>query len=177
MTVPQHEAALMQALGFTPDDLAANRAGEMSEMQLYTLRLRLRRSVLIGGLLVFAGVFIASLMLFMGRHSEGGAIILSLIGIGLTLCNAALLGIFVRYWLRLAADIREGRVSVTYGTLKRVIKPVSRRVLNYAIRVGEAEVFVSQALFEVLAHNRSYTLYRAPNTGSLLAIEQDGEGA
>lgn len=162
---------LMQALGFTPDDLAANRAGKLSAMQDYVLRVRRRRSIGVGVLVLLFNVFIASLLIFIGSR-DGGSVILTLLGIGVTICSAALMGLFTRYWLRLSADIRGGTVQTATGPLERVIKPVSRSVVNYMIRVEAVEVFISKEAFEVFEHEQPYTLYRAPYTGMLLSAEQ-----
>lgn len=163
--------SLMQALGFDAADLDANRAGTFSDMQLYRLRLRRARAIAIGWSILLASAFAAALLIFMGSREDGSPI-LTFIGIGITICCAALGGVFARYWLRLSADIREQRVQVSRGTLERVIKPVSRRVFNYMIRVGQAEVFVSKEAFDVFEHQRSYILYRAPYTGTLLSAER-----
>lgn len=160
----------MQAAGFTAQDLAANREGRLSERQDYQLRLRRIRAALIGSLLVLLGVFVATLFLFFGSRQSN--MILSLVGIGITLCNAVLAGTFARYWLRLTSDIRGGVVVATSGPLERVVKPVSRRVVNTMLRVADAEVFVSKELFEATAHRLPYTLYRAPTTGALLSLER-----
>ena len=165
------DLALMRALGFTADDLAANRAGQLSEMQLYWLRVRRRRSIFTGLIIILVLVFIASLFIFLGQR-EGGSIILAFIGIGLMLCNAALVGVFARHWLRLSADLREKSVQTTTGPLERVIKPVGRRVLNYAIRVDDIELFVSKEVFDIFVHQAPYTIYRASYTGALLSVER-----
>jgi hypothetical protein len=166
-----HEALLMQALGFASDDLAANRAGQLSEMQHYLFRVKRRRSIAIGALIVLVCVFIASLLVFMGGREDGSAI-LTLIGIGVTICSAAIMGVFARYWMRLTVDIQNKSVQAYSGKLERVIKPVNRRVMNYMIRVDGAETFVSKEAFETFDHLIDYTIYRAPSTGTLLSAER-----
>ncbi|MFW5691056.1 MAG: hypothetical protein ACOCXZ_01035 [Chloroflexota bacterium] len=168
---------LQQALRFRPDDLTANRNGQLSEVQAYTLRLRRRRSIIIGIALLIVIAFVSTLFLYGGSQPDG-SVILTLIGIGLTLCNAALIGIFGRFWMRLTADIRAGQVNAHTGPLERVIKPMNRRVLNYMIRVGEAEMFVSKETFDAFEHQQPYAIYRAPYTGVLLSAERlDSTGA
>ena len=162
---------LATEIGFTADDLAANRAGELSERQAYTLRLRRRRSIAIGLVILLVVIFVATLFLFAGTR-EGGSVILSIIGVALTVCNAALMGVFARYWMRLTGDIQRGEAMAYTGELERVLKPVSRRVVNYMIRVEEAEVFVSKEAFELFEHEAPYTIYRAPYTGPLLSVER-----
>ena len=68
--------------------------------------------------------------------------------------------------------IHEKSAQATTGTLERVIKAVNKRVFNYLIRVGEVEVFVSKEAFEAFAHEMQYTIYCAPNTGTLLSAER-----
>lgn len=166
--------ALARALGFSPDDLEANRAGQLSPMQDYRLRLRRRRIAFIGALLVLGLAFVATVFLYLG--GQDGSTILTVIGIGLTLCNAALLGVFARGWLRVNADIQRGEVVALSGEMQRVIKPVSRQVFNYVVRVGQAELFVSKEAFEAFGHTQQPVLYRVPYSGTLLSAE-DGHDA
>jgi hypothetical protein len=168
------QAMLMQELNFTPDDLEANRAGQMSDMQHWRLRTRRRRSIFIGMMLTVIIVFIASLFIFMGQQDDGSTI-MTMVGISLTLLNAAIIGIFARFWLRLSTDIGEKRVIITTGRLERVIKPINRRVLNYLIRVDDVEVVIAKEAFDQFEHNTPYTLYTAPHTGAMLAAEPGEE--
>lgn len=161
----------MPALRFNETDLSANREGRLSEVQAYRLRVRRQRSILSGVALTLAAALIATLFLFAGRRGDN--LILTFVGIGVTLCSAAITGIFSRYWLRLTADIQGDRVQVLRGTLERVIRPVTRRAVNYVVRVGEAEMSVSQEAFEAFEHQGRYVLYRAPYSGMLLAAEPD----
>ena len=170
--VPERPS-LAQAIGFTAADLEANRSGLLSEMQHYRLRVRRWRSVAVGVAILLVAAFIATLLIFSGTR-DNGSIILLIIGIGVTICNAALVGLFVRHWLRLSADIREGRAILTSGELERVVKPVSKRVMQYMIRVDEAEIMVSKDVFEAFEHHQPYILYLAPYTGTLLSAERGG---
>ncbi len=162
--------ALMQEIRFNQEDLKANRSGQLSEVQHYTLRVRRRQAIFLGVVILIVVAFIATLMIFLGTR-DNGSTILAMLGIGMTLCTAALAAIFGRYWLRLTADIRGQRVMISQGSVERVIKPVTRRVVNYMIRVGDAEVFVSKEAFDIFEHDRPYVLYRAPYTGLLLSVE------
>lgn len=163
--------ALQQALRFSDDDLSANRQGRLSEMQHYRLRVRRRRSIGVGVLAILVAAFIATLLIFAGGRSDNA--ILVMVGIGVTLCSAALTGVFARYWLRLSAAIRSGEVAVTSGEVERVVRPVTRRVVNTLIRVGDVEMFVARETFDTFTHHGRYTLYRVPTTGELLAAEPE----
>jgi hypothetical protein len=161
---------LMTALGFTAEDLAQNRAGQMSEIQRYNLSVRRQRAVVTGIVILLLVTFVATFLIFIGGRQDSP--ILTVIGIGVTILNAVLAGIFARYWFRLSADISSGTAQAASGTLERVIKPVNRRVMNYVIRVGEAEVFIPREVFDVFAHRTPYTIYRTPHTGTLLSAER-----
>jgi hypothetical protein len=154
------------ALKFTQDDLLSNRTGQLSEMQLYQLRVRRRQSILLGLGLTFIFTLIASLMLYNATP------IRLFIGIGVTLCNALVLGILGRYWMRLTADIRAEQVDIISGELERVVKPVTQRIINYMIRIGQVEVIVPKDTFKVFEHQTHYTLYRTHYTGTLLSAER-----
>lgn len=161
---------LSQLLNFTPDDLAMNREGKLSEMQDYRLRVRRRRTEVLGVMLVLGSAFIASVCIYLGNRNDSP--IMTLVGISITICSAALTGVFVRFWLRVNEDIRSGKVLIHSGTLERVLKPVNRRIVTYIIRVDQAEVAVDKETFIAFEHGASYRIYRAPYSGSLLAAER-----
>lgn len=163
------DTALMRELEFTLDDLSANRTGKLSEMQLDRLRLRRQRSILTGTGIVVALAFAASLCLFGGLR---GSAILTVIGLGLTVCATVVMSTFARYWLRLSADIREGTASTFSGPLERVVKPVNRRIVTYLLRVGGAEFSVTKDVFKLFDHEKKYALYRAKFSGLLLSAER-----
>ncbi len=160
---------LAWALDFSEDDLQANRQGKLSEMQIYHLRLRRQRAVLTGLAIIFLFVLSATGLLFLGRTQDSA--ILTILGIGVTLGNAAMTGIFARYWLRINADIRQGKVRAITGRLERVVKPVTRRVVNMLIRVEDYETIVTKEAFDSFAHLQPYTLYVTSYTGALLSAE------
>lgn len=165
----EQSADLPRLFNFTLHDLDSNRAGELSDMQQYRLRLRQRRGILMGAALVIAGALVATGFIFMGGRTENP--ILTFVGIGVTLCSAAITGIFGRFWMRLNADIQANRAQIFEGELERVIKPMSRSVVTYLVRVGDAEVVISKDAFKALKHGARYRLYRTPYSGILLAIE------
>ena len=159
---------LMRELEFTAEDLAANRAGQLSETQVDRLRARRKRSIATGIAITLALAFIASLCIFGGMQGSG---VLLIIGVGLTLVSAVITGTFARYWLRLSSDIRENTVSAFSGQIERIVKPVNQRIATYLLRVGGAEFAVTKEQFRAFAHEAPYTLYRAKYTGTLLSAE------
>ena len=165
MTTP----TLMQVFNFTPDDLTANRDGKLGEVQRYHLSVRLRQSVLVGVGILLALALVATFCLFYGSRQDSP--VLTLTGIGVTLCSAAVMGNFARGWLRLNADLSGGAVQRHHGALERVIKPVTRRVVIYLIRVDGAEFNVGKDAFKLFTHGKIYTVYRAPHSGQMVGVE------
>lgn len=163
------DADLMSLLRFSPDDLESNREGRLSEMQQYYLRVRRQRAILIGlgGILVTA--FVATLFIFLGQQDD--SLILNVIGVGITVCGAAITGVFARYWMRLSADIHRGEIAVVRGEIERVLKPINKQIITYILRIGRVEVAVSKETFKAFEHGKSYILYRTPHSGLLLAAE------
>lgn len=164
------DTALMQQLDFTADDLAANRAGRLSERQTAALRAKRTRSIALGAGILLVMALAATACIFAGIR---GSAILLVIGIGLTITSAAITGTFARHWLRLSADLRHESVSAFSGMLERVVKPVNRRIVTYLLRVDGAEFNVDKETFKAFAHEAPYTLYRARYTGTLLSAEAD----
>lgn len=162
---------LAQAIGFSDADLSANRDGKLSEAQLFALQKRRSRVIYIGLGAFGVLTILATLFLFMGSKPDNSGI-LSLIGVGLSVCNALVIGIFFRAWLRLNGDITVGRVLAVSGKLERVLKPLNRRVMNYMIRIDSVEMYVNKEVFIAFEHEATYTLYRTPYNRTLVSAER-----
>lgn len=163
-------ATLAQQLDFTLHDLDLNRTGRLSDQQTARLRRRRWRTTGIAAAVMLGFIIAASAFIFIGNRSETPIMIF--VGIGLTVCSAALMGSFIRFWLRLHHDITTGNVEIISGKLERVLKPVNRRVMTYIIRIGEAEIVVNKETFKAFEHDAHYHLYRAPHSSTLLAAER-----
>jgi hypothetical protein len=159
----------MQVFDFTPQDLEHNRTGQLSPMQRYRLGVRLRQSIGLGLLVMLGLALAATFCLFIGSRQQSA--ILSLIGVGITLCSAAILGGFARSWMRLNTDLQDNRAARHHGPLERVVKPLNRRVVIYLVRVDGAEFNVGKEAFKLFQHKAVYTIYRAPHSGQLLSVE------
>lgn len=162
---------LAQAIGFSDGDLLANREGNLSEAQLFALQKRRSRVIYIGLGAFGVLTILATLFLFMGSKPDNSGI-LNLIGVGLSICNAFMIGIFFRAWLRLNGDINGGRVLAISGKLERVLKPLNRRVMNYMIRIDSVEMYVNKEVFIAFEHEATYTLYRTPYNRTLVSAER-----
>jgi hypothetical protein len=162
---------LNTALEFSPDDLEANRAGHLSEMQNYHLRVKRQRSIFIGLALIFVMAFIATLCIFVGQRSDSS--VLMIIGIGVTIISAAMTGVFARYWMRVSSDIGENKVLAISGKIELVAKVHVRfRTVTYFLRIGQTELMVPKEIFNAFEQGKTYRLYRTPYSGMLLSAEQ-----
>jgi hypothetical protein len=160
--------SLSEALQFTPDDLAANREGRLSAAQSERLRHLRRRSVMVGlSMIVLIGL-VAAALLFVALRNQSG--ILQLVGIGVTITNAAITGVLARNWLRLSGDLRDGRASALTGEARHTIR-VTGRIANYLLRVEREEMNVSKPVFFAFEEGRRYRFYRAPASRVLLSAE------
>lgn len=165
--VPPVES-LMPALGFHSGDLAANRAGRLSEDQHGRLRAMRLRSGLIGGGLFLLFALIATGLLFVAQQHDTP--ILGLVGLLVTVANVIIVGMFGRGWMRLSADLRRGNVAATSGPMERVLRPAGR-LHNYALRINGVEFVVNKETFKLFRHEIPYTLYSTPYSHILLAAE------
>jgi hypothetical protein len=129
-----------------------------------------RRALLIGlaGFLVFA--FSATTFLYFGQANS--SLVLSLVGIFLTLLNALFVGMFGRQWMRLQSDLRAGSVEIIQGELERIVK-AGGRANNFLLRVDDAEFYVKKETFNLFRHEEPYRFYRAAHSQVLLAAEPD----
>jgi hypothetical protein len=165
---------LMRLLNFSAEDLEANRAGRMSVAQTSRLKQRRRRSVLIGIGAMLVAALIATTFLYLGNQQASS--ILMLVGWGVAILNAVMMGVFLRHWLRLGADIGGGTVATICGATTFTVRMLNPRMALYLVRVeqeaGAVELDVARETFEALRRHQGHCcFYRAPYTGTLLAVD------
>jgi hypothetical protein len=160
---------LKQTLGFTDSDLATNREGHLSARQRERLRQMRLRSIWIGaaGALVIA--LLATILLFTGGRND--SVILTLAGIGVTICGTAMLGLFTRHWLRLGADLQDDRVEQVSGMVERTIR-VSGRSAQYMLKIGGVEIGLPKDTLKLFEHEASYAIYRTLHGRGLFSAER-----
>jgi hypothetical protein len=166
---PSERIDLAAALGFTADDLAANRAGQLSAAQDARLRQAWRRQLIVTVSLVIALMFGATFALFFGQRNDSA--VLSFIGILLTVINAGVVGLAAQAYLRVNGDRARGGVLATSGAITRTLRVVSGRVTVCVIKLGGDEVIVSKPVFNAFEEGGRYTLYRTPISKTLLSAE------
>jgi hypothetical protein len=164
---------LEAALEFSPDDLAANRAGTLSARQ----RARLdrawhrQRALAIGA--GIALVFISALCLYLGRR---GDIVFTAMGLAFTGLLAALIGIATQAAIRYQRDTLRPVLAQTTA-VERVLRIVGGTYL-YVARIGAGagrheDIRVTKQVFNAFSEDTAYRLYRAAGSGALLSAERD----
>lgn len=161
-------AALADVLNFSAEDLAANRAGGLSDAQRARLTRGWQRTVwIIAGLVVAFGL-LATILLFLGQRNESP--ILGIIGITITVVNAVLVGLGAQSYLRTTSDLRGGRVTVLDGVVTHTIR-VTGRAATYILKLDGQEIIVPKVVFFAFEDSKPYRLYRAPASKTLLSAE------
>lgn len=165
---------MQQMMGFTSNDLAANRAGQMSERQCHALQVQRQRrmvefSLALGGVLIFFMLMSLSIL----TAGEGG-VLLAVLFLASVFGRAAARNSIWRFWRGVGSDLQTARASMVYG---RVYVDISRlrAVQIYHLHVaarGRARSFEideeTSKLFEV---GQPYRIYFAPQSGVILSAE------
>ena len=168
MSTANPPSALNEALGFSDADLAANRAGRLTEAQIARLRRNWRRTLWITVGIVVIGGLAATTFLFLGQRNNSA--ILTLLGIIITVINATTVGLGAQSYLRLSRDVTSAEISAISGVVSHTIR-VSGRVATYVLKVADQELVVPKPVFFAVEDGKAYHLYRAPNTKTLLSGE------
>jgi hypothetical protein len=165
----QPSADLMAALGFTEQDLTANREDHLSDAQEARLRRGWRRTLLIGIGLLIAGIFGATLLLFLGQQNQSP--VLTIMGLAVTVLNALLVGIGAQHAIRYRTDVDSGRVERLSGPVTHTVRVYSGRAAAYVLKIGGQDVVVTKPVFHAFVENGRYTLYRSAGSRALLSAE------
>jgi uncharacterized membrane protein YidH (DUF202 family) len=159
---------LDEALNISSEDLAANRAGRLSEAQGRRLQRGWRRTLAILIAVVVIVGLIATVALFFGQRNSSS--ILTLVGIVLTVINAVIVGIGAQSYIRTSSDLRGGSIAEVSGVVKHTVR-VSGRVATYVLTLDGQEVIVPKPVFFAIEEGKPYRLYRAPASKTVLAAE------
>ena len=163
--------ALMNAMGFTQQDLKANQQGLLSHAQAARLKLNRRRQTLLAAFFFCVLVVAASALIYAGQVNSNQ--ILGASGVILILVNAILTGIAGRAYMRLSKDLRVSEVEVLAGEVARVLRR-GRSGDNYLLRIDGCSIQVNRDIFLCFRHQLPYRIYRSANARLLLSAEPIG---
>ncbi len=162
-----HHSLLMNALNFTPDDLAANRRGR------YTLRQRDQLIQALGSILPITALFFLLGLLFFAADTslEFYQHIMSSQSVGLTLVGFALF-IAIRYWFPLILDLLSGEVTTVTG-LAQPSYGLYRGRLNveYYLKIDIKTFHIQWETYQVIDSHR-YSVYYTPCSMRILSAER-----
>jgi hypothetical protein len=161
---------LTSALGFTADELAANRENRLSTAQEERLRHAARRLLVIGiGGIIVIGLG-AAVLIFIAQQNNSA--ILFLIGVVLTIVNAAIVGLLVQNRLRSQSDLTQP-VRTQEGIVHRTLR-ISGRTPTYILRIGNEQIIVNKPTFNAFIDGAVYKLYRTAGSKALISAELVG---
>jgi hypothetical protein len=160
---PQTRISLQQALGFTDDDLQANRLSNLSDAQ--KTRLRGERFwdivfIIVFGLII--GVFLLPL-------SNPPFIVLIPIAIALIISAV--------FHLKIKAQVQPGRVKSVTGKARRSahmlynVRTASSSTY-YKIQIGNKSFNVAKPIYDAFAESEAYTLYYVPGSSRIMSGEK-----
>jgi hypothetical protein len=173
-TIQPYLAVLARANHFSLDALAANRQGQLSAAQRKTQIHNLAFVALSLGLMsAFFGVLIFFVWrtYLAGDNPLGGTIALTLL---LLFFPTTAFLIAARHGFSFSAivDLREGRVAVTEGVVRKTMVYLSNSKESlYYYRINRLRFPVSEAGYDALIANRPYRVYYLPRSKILLSLE------
>lgn len=159
------ENLLMWELGFTPEDLNANRAGHFSAHQLKNLQTKRKNGKKILGRLFLIVVVV-------------GAGVVSILPIVESIVVLTVISVFyfslslwaIVEWRTSGLDVQHGVVEATQGIVELDIK-ISRYSLSYVICQNHKHWTVSKQAFLAFKNGDPYVIYYAPHTRTILSAE------
>ena len=161
----KHEERLMYAIGFTEEDLEANRNGQLSERQRNELK-RVRNMMLVyeSIILPFSIVFF---ILLLASNVFTSSLILMSITIGI------LVGINlpIQVLFKFAHDAQKAEAHCSDGRVKLEIKSMTGRHEKYRVIVEQVKLKVSKEIFLAFKNGDPYLICYTPHTKKLLSAE------
>lgn len=156
--------SLENAFHFTPEDLAANRAGRISPDQKTYVKRQWRFDI-------FAPIFLVVLMAFVTMALFASSVVEGIVATIITLAVAAFFAIRARP--------REDQItplSVT-GPAKLLdtapeAEGEEHRKYDHGLRINAVEFPISELAYEAIQEGETYTIYYLPKTRTILSVER-----
>jgi hypothetical protein len=161
-------AALMQAFGMTEDDLAANRAGTLTEHQRDRLGAALRGKT-IGDIVILVLIILAAI--YVVQHvtlSDKGSSQMLLAWIAFGVISFLVITGFKSAGFIL--DYQDGVVAAQHGRITLVKRGLPNREPSYFFQINGKEFQVVKYTYDLLRNNAEYEVYYAPRSREVLGI-------
>lgn len=165
---------LQNALWFTNADLAVNREGQLTDLQVAILRQRRRRGVWSGLTTLVRALFATTLAfgciftcLTFSQYLPAATV--------LVFVPLILVVIFAVYeetkggWQHPTADLRERAAASVQGLV--ILDIVETRPTTYRLSIGGLSFDVDKATFNAFKNRDLYNVYYAPHSRTLLSAE------
>lgn len=165
-----HRVDIADALHFKDNDIAANREGRLSPTQQERLRRAFRRSLIVGVVSIILIGLAATTMIYLGQQNN--STILIILGIVLTVINAAILGLLVQSRLRLQGDLSQP-VRTQDGIVNRTLR-IAGRSPTYVLQFEGDDLVVNRDTFNAFIDGALYKVYRTAATKRIIAAELVG---
>jgi hypothetical protein len=173
MDKPKHkpEHMLMQAIGFSEEDLEANREGHITKRQRVRLNAKRTswglRSALAVGIMLFlcASAIIDGNRI--GDTVESRVAIIALICIigGTAIIYTRLRGGYFN------SDLRKGDVHIIEDRVVLDVSSQGNRGDSYSVRIDETTFAVNKPIFLAFKNGDPYRIYYAPHSKTILSAE------
>jgi hypothetical protein len=175
--IPSDNQLLMNAIGFTADDLNVNRNGVLSEQQRAKIG-RTQGWQRLGGLLmlVIVIVMLAAIFVYVFFFSDSGASLRAslqedptsglIVGVALVVIVAIIGGSFLRAFAR-TRRLGTGEVKSVTGIVKRHSYTervaLAGEITGYQIKIGKMKFYVEEKVFSAFRDDGTYTIYYVEN--------------
>jgi len=166
---PEH--MLMEAIGFTEEDLAANREGYFTKRQRTRLSAKQSSWIILAFLIAVVGLFLAMFAVVDGVRTDAttartvGLIFADLVVV------AGLLSYIWLNWRRYNTDLRDTELRTVEG---RVLLDVSHQGNSgnyYTVHVEDINFSINKPIFLAFKNGDPYHIYYAPHSKTILSAE------
>ena len=164
-------------LGFTPEDLSANRSGSLTTSQrerMHSLRRReLFGNVILGPIFIMVpiAVIIAAAYLVLRNVYSGLEWMWLVLLAGVVINIIRFIPNGLQRWRAVGADIENGEAVATEG--RAAVKSTRyRRATAYTLKIGDVSFDVPETITQVFQQGQVYRAYYTPQAMILLSAEK-----
>ncbi|MBN1200685.1 MAG: hypothetical protein JXJ20_02395 [Anaerolineae bacterium] len=171
----EQRQALQRVLGFQPEDLDANRSGQLGPRQRAKIETTKKQYLIGGG---FFGIVLLIFFVFLVRDGFTGWPIFGM-------CLGTMLLLLVgAVWLQITvlnADLAVGSVECVTGPVERTIRRTrtrragsshsTRTTRHYYVRVGEKSFKVLPQVYNAFEDGRAYEVFFLPKSNAIVGAD------